>query len=74
MRSGNAIEQLGDFLVAAIAADHGAIDFKQLGRLAKNFGDVFVFHVIVAADVPDPRIFLSRTIIDVRGFSHVQTC
>ena len=43
-----AVEQLGDFFVAAIAADHGAVDFEQLRRFLENFGDFSVFHVAYA--------------------------
>src|SRR5580700_1083400 len=39
-----AIEKLGDFFVAAIAADYGAIDFQQLRGLTEDSGDFFVFH------------------------------
>ena len=41
---GNAVEQLGDFFVAAVAADNGAVDFEQLRGLAQNLGDVSIFH------------------------------
>ena len=33
---GHAEEQLRDFFVAAVAADDGAVDFKQLRRLAQD--------------------------------------
>ncbi len=40
----NAVEQFGDFFVAAIAADDRAVDFEQLRGLAQDFRDFFVFH------------------------------
>ncbi len=43
----DAVQQLGHFLVAAIAADDGAVDFEQLRRLAQDSGDLAVFHVSV---------------------------
>ena len=39
-----AVEKLGHFFVAAVAADDGAVDFEQLRRLTQNSGDFFVFH------------------------------
>ena len=42
---GDAVEQLGDFFVAAVAADDGAVNFEQLRGIAKYPGDFLVFHV-----------------------------
>ncbi len=41
---GHGEEQLGDFLVGAVAADDGAVDFKQLRCFAQDFGYFAVFH------------------------------
>ena len=40
----DAVEQLGDFFVAAVAADDRAVDFQQLRRLAQDSGDFPIFH------------------------------
>ncbi len=41
---GEAAEQIGDFFIAAVAADDGAINFEQLRGFAENFCNVAVVH------------------------------
>ena len=41
----DAVEQLRDFLIAAVAADDRAINFQQLRRLLQYFRYFSIFHV-----------------------------
>ena len=44
---GQAVEEFRDAFVAAVAADHGAVDFEQLRRFPQDAGDFTIFHVRV---------------------------
>ena len=46
-RFGQAAEEFRGAFVAAVAADHGAVDFQQLRRFPQNAGDFTIFHVRV---------------------------
>ena len=41
---GEPVDELGGFFVAAVAADDGAVNFKELRGLAQDAGDLLVVH------------------------------
>ena len=44
---GQAAEKFRGAFVAAVAADHGAVDFEQLRRFPQDARDLTIFHVCV---------------------------
>ena len=50
-RVGQGFDQFRGFLVAAVAADDGAINFEQLRGFAEYAGNLFVVHFAIISSV-----------------------